>query len=331
MTLRTDNVFSVDVEDYFHVQAFAGRVRRSDWDGFESRVVANTRKLLELLNRHQTRGTFFVLGWVAERHPELVREIHRAGHEIGCHSYWHRLVYEQTPEEFRDDLRLATDVLQQITGEPVVAYRAPSFSITDKSLWALDVLIDEGYRIDSSIYPVHHDTYGIPNLNPAPHVIARPSGRIVEFPPAVRRKWRFNIPVAGGGYFRLLPWRLSLHWLKNVNRKEKRPVMFYIHPWELDPDQPRLPASRRSRFRHYQNLHTTVPKLEKLLKRMAFQPLNRLLDRFNVLTPPRSRPKSLVDTVQDLSATLTDIDIRSIQTAEKASKHPAEVAADLTE
>ena len=270
MISPVNNVFSVDVEDYFQVQAFADRVRRSDWDHFESRVVDNTRKVLELLGRHQTRGTFFVLGWVADRHPELVREIQRAGHEIGCHSYWHRLVYDQTPDEFREDLRLATDLLQQITGEPVTSYRAPSFSITEKSLWALDILVEERYRIDSSIYPVHHDTYGIPGLNPAPHIITRPAGRIIEFPPAVRRKWRFNIPVAGGGYFRLLPGRLSLHWLKNINRKEKRPVMFYIHPWELDPDQPRLATTRKSSFRHYQNLHRTEAKLNRLLESFNF-------------------------------------------------------------
>jgi polysaccharide deacetylase family protein (PEP-CTERM system associated) len=326
MTLPTDNVFSVDVEDYFHVQAFADRIRRRDWDEFESRVVDNTRKVLYLLDRHQTRGMFFVLGWVTDRHPELVREIQREGHEIGCHSFWHRLVYEQTPEEFRDDLRLATDVLQQVTGEPVIAYRAPSFSITERSLWALDVLIDEGYRIDSSIYPVRHDTYGMPNLNPAPHVITRPTGRIIEFPPAVRRKWWFNIPVAGGGYFRLLPWRLSLHWLKNVNRKEDRPVMFYIHPWELDPAQPRLPASRKSRFRHYQNLHTTEPKLERLLETMEFQPLNGLLRRFDIPGPAKSRPKSLTDTVQNLDATQLNIDFRNIQAVDETSHRPAEVA-----
>ena|GEM_PF-22096 len=331
VTSPQHNVFSVDVEDYFHVQAFADRIRRDDWGHYAPRVVRNTRTVLDLLDRHQTRATFFVLGWVADRHPDLVRDIRRAGHEIGCHSYWHRLVYEQTPDEFRDDLRLATDVLQQITGEAVTSYRAPSFSITERSLWALDVLIDEGYRIDSSIYPVHHDTYGMPGLNPAPHVLARPAGRLIEFPPAVRRKWWFNIPVAGGGYFRLLPGRLSLHWLRNINRKEDRPVMFYIHPWELDPEQPRIKTSRKSRFRHYQNLHTTVPKLERLLKAMAFQPLHDMLQHFDVAAPARSRPKWLTDTVRDLDATHLSIDVADEQTAGATSETATALRTELTE
>ena len=267
---KMGNVFSVDVEDYFHVQAFADRIDPRDWDHFESRVERNTLRILELLERHQTRATFFVLGWVAQRHADLVRRIQNAGHEIGCHSHMHKLVYGQTPDEFRDDLRRSTDTIQQITGSLVTAYRAPSFSINSRSLWALDVLIDEGYRIDSSIFPVRHDTYGIRDLDPAPHAIPRPLGDIWEFPPAVRQKRFGNIPVAGGGYFRLLPLRLTLHWLRNINRKERRPVMFYIHPWEVDPEQPRLPGSRKSRFRHYQNLATTEAKLDRLLVEFPF-------------------------------------------------------------
>ncbi|MFQ5731051.1 MAG: polysaccharide deacetylase family protein, partial [Planctomycetaceae bacterium] len=206
-----DNVFSVDVEDYFHVQAFADRIKPDVWDQYESRVEKNTGRVLDLLNRHQTPATFFVLGWVAARFPQLVRRIQNAGHEIGCHSHLHQLVDRQTPDQFRYDLCRATDILQQITGSPVTAYRAPSFSINAKSLWALDVLIEEGYRVDSSMFPVHHDTYGVPDLDPAPHVIDRPRGGILEFPPAVRRKRFGNIPVAGGGYFRILPFAFTLH------------------------------------------------------------------------------------------------------------------------
>lgn len=300
---ETRNVFSVDVEDYFHVQAFADRVDPADWDRYESRVERNTHKLLRLLESRQTRGTFFVLGWVAERCPGLVRDIQRSGHEIGCHSDRHQLVYNQTPDEFRRDLRRATDVLQQITGEAITAYRAPSFSITGESLWALDVLIEEGYRVDSSMVPVRHDTYGIPGLNPAPHVVERNAGEIYEFPPAVRRKLFGNIPVGGGGYFRILPLRLSLHWLRNVNRKERRPVMFYIHPWELDPEQPRLPCSRRSRFRHYRNLHTTARKLDVLLKEFRFGPLGPATP--GAFRPPADR--ALTDTAINLDATVADI------------------------
>jgi len=259
------NAFTVDVEDYFHVQAFADRIPRDTWDDYESRVVANTHQVLRLLDQHQTRGTFFILGWVADRHPELVRDIQKSGHEIGCHSYWHRLIYDMTPEEFRDDLRRATEILSEITGEPITAFRAPCFSITDRSLWALDILIEEGYRFDSSIFPVHHDNYGIPNAERFPHTIERPAGSLFEFPPSVYRIGKFNLPIAGGGYFRLYPIRFSLHCLQSINRRYHQPFMFYIHPWELDPDQPRQPAGWKSRFRHYQNLNTTERKLHRLL------------------------------------------------------------------
>lgn len=264
------NIFSVDVEDYYHVQAFANRIRPSDWEHFESRVVQNTQRIVDLLDRRQTRGTFFILGWVAERYPSLVQLIHRAGHEIGCHSYWHQLVFRQTPESFREDLRRATEILQDIIGEPVTAYRAPSFSITSESLWALDILLEEGYRTDSSIFPVRHDTYGIPEVHPAPHVIHRAKGDLFEFPPAVRCKRFANIPVAGGGYFRIYPYPLTSHWLRNVNRKEGRPFVFYIHPWEVDPEQPRLRSGWKSRLRHYRNLHSTEAKLDRLLQSFPF-------------------------------------------------------------
>jgi polysaccharide deacetylase family protein (PEP-CTERM system associated) len=265
------NIFSVDVEDYFHVQAFADQIRPSEWEGFESRVVPNTLRIVDLLDRHQTRGTFFILGWVAERFPDLVKQIHRAGHEIGCHSYWHQLVFNQTPDEFRADLKRATQTLTEIIEEPITAYRAPSFSITSESLWALDILLEEGYRIDSSIFPVRHDTYGIPEVNPAPHAIHRATGTLFEFPPAVRCKRFANIPVAGGGYFRIYPYRLTSHWLANVNRKEGRPFVFYIHPWEVDPEQPRLKSRWKSRLRHYRNLHSTEAKLDRLLHTFHFQ------------------------------------------------------------
>jgi polysaccharide deacetylase family protein (PEP-CTERM system associated) len=267
---KLPNIFSVDVEDYFHVQAFADRIRPNEWEHFESRVVQNTLRIVDLLEKRQTRATFFILGWVADRYPELVRQIHRAGHEIGCHSYWHQLVFGQTPETFRQDLKRATQTLQEITGDPVTAYRAPSFSITSESLWALDILLEEGYRTDSSIFPVRHDTYGIPEVSPAPQVIHRPSGDLFEFPPAVRSKFFANIPVAGGGYFRIFPYRLTTHWLANVNRKEGRPFVFYIHPWEVDPEQPRLKSRWKSRIRHYRNLHTTQAKLDRLVGAFRF-------------------------------------------------------------
>jgi len=269
------NAFTVDVEDYYHVQSFADRIDPARWDDYESRVVANTHKMLRILDEHQTHGTFFILGWVADRFPQLVRDIQHAGHEIGCHSYWHKLIYKMKPEEFRDDLRHARDLLQDITGEPVVAYRAPSFSITNDSLWALDILIEEGFQYDSSIFPIHHDNYGIPNAERFPHRIAKNGSSLWEFPPSVHRLLHLNIPIAGGGYFRLYPAWLSIHWLRRVNRVHNQPFIFYVHPWELDPDQPRLPGSLKSRFRHYQNLRRTETKLGHLLRSFKLGSLSK--------------------------------------------------------
>jgi len=264
------NAMTVDVEDYFHVSGFADRVPVRDWDSLPSRVAENTRRVLRVLDRHQTRATFFVLGWVAERHPGLVREIHRAGHEVGCHSYWHRLVYDLTPDELRADLIRARDVLQDITGDAVTLHRAPSFSITRRSLWAFEVLAELGFTSDSSVYPVYHDRYGIPDADPRPHTIHTTAGDIVEFPAAVVNVCGMRCGVSGGGYFRLYPWFFTRLCLEGVNRDSGRPFVFYIHPWELDPDQPRLAGSLLSRFRHYQNLSTTEHKLDRLLPRFRF-------------------------------------------------------------
>ncbi len=264
------NAFTVDVEDYFQVQAFAGTIDRKQWDQYPSRVVANTHAVLRLLDDAQTRGTFFILGWVAERFPQLVRDIRKSGHEIGSHSYWHRLIYEMTPDEFRDDVRRSTEVLSSITGERVTSFRAPCFSVTRSTLWALDILAEEGFLYDSSIFPIVHDKYGIPNAERFPHHIECSNGTLWEFPPSVVRIGKYNLPVAGGGYFRLYPARFSLACLGRVNRIARQPFMFYIHPWELDPDQPRLPGSWASRFRHYQNLGSTARKLRWLLKEFRF-------------------------------------------------------------
>ncbi len=275
--LMSINPMTIDVEDYFHVSAFADRVRPRDWEHFPSRVVANTQRLLKLLERHNTQATFFILGWVAERHPELVRDIQRDGHEIGCHSHWHRLVYDLTPDEFRADLVQARDVLQEITGEPVTLYRAPSFSITRASTWALDVLADEGFTGDSSIYPVYHDRYGFPEADPDPHRVLTPSGLITQFPGSALRLCGFRLPISGGGYFRLYPGWFTQQCLSRFQRRMQRPFMFYIHPWEVDPDQPRMPGSWKSRFRHYQNLATTELKLDWLLPKFTFGTMGQAL------------------------------------------------------
>jgi polysaccharide deacetylase family protein (PEP-CTERM system associated) len=270
---RALHAFTVDVEDYFQVSAFERCVSRDRWDDYSSRVEINTHKILAILAEHQVQGTFFILGWVAERYPQLVREISRAGHEVGSHGYWHRLIYSQTPTEFREDLRRSIDILKDIVGQPITAYRAPSFSITQKSRWATEILIEEGMLVDSSVMPVHHDVYGIPGAQAGLHRLETPAGSIWEFPPAVYRfLGMMSLPVGGGGYFRLYPFQFT-RWCLRRLEKQRRPLMFYIHPWEVDPDQPRLPAYFKSRFRHYQNLRHTHGKLDRLLKSFRFGPI----------------------------------------------------------
>jgi polysaccharide deacetylase family protein (PEP-CTERM system associated) len=270
------NALTVDVEDYYQVSSYEGYLSRKHWDQLESRVVGNMELLLDKLEKAGVRGTFFVLGWIAERRPEMVRAIHDAGHEIGCHSYWHRLVYRQTPADFREDLRRARDVLQEAIGEAVVAYRAPCFSITRRSLWALDILMEEGFVIDSSIFPTFHDRYGISGAPLAPHWIARPAGTIREFPLAVYRCCGYPLPIGGGGYFRLYPYVFTRHGLRTINDRG-RPVAVYLHPWELDPEQPRLGLRGLNAFRHYVNLRRTLPRLDRLL---ADFPLGTLSEAF---------------------------------------------------
>ena len=285
------NAFTVDVEDYYHVSGFENHIRRETWDHHESRVVTNTHRILDLLARHGTLATFFVLGWVAERHPQLVRDIHSAGHELGSHSYWHRLVYSLARDEFRDDLRRSKQVIEDAAGVEVSCYRAPSFSITEKSLWALEVLVEEGITIDSSVFPVKHDRYGLPGATATIHEIDTPNGSIIEFPLSFVGSSRYPMPVGGGGYFRLYPYWLTKKLLTHVNEYSQRPFSFYIHPWEVDPDQPRLRVgSRSSRFRHYVNLQPTVAKLSKLLDDFRFSTLTasihgsfvRALDRATI-------------------------------------------------
>ncbi len=277
-SLTLINAFTIDVEDYFQVSAFADRVAISDWDAYECRVEQNTFLLLDLLDEFNVRGTFFVLGWIADRFPELVREIDRRGHEIGTHSYHHRLVYQQTAEEFRADLQRGIGALSRLTSQEIVCYRAPSFSITRQSQWALKILVEEGIRYDSSIFPIVHDRYGIPDAAPFPHVMSISKaggalGELFEFPMSVHRAWKFNLPISGGGYFRLYPYKMTARYLARINKCHQQPFVFYIHPWEIDPRQPRLPGSLRTRFRHYQNLNSTLGKLRRLLKQFRFSTL----------------------------------------------------------
>jgi len=316
------NAMTVDVEDYFHVSGFEDVVRREDWHAFPSRVETNTRRLLAILADHSVQATFFVLGWVAERFPGLIKEIHTASHEIACHSYWHRLVYEQTPAQFREDTHRAKALLEDITGAPVLGYRAPSYSIVRQSLWALDILADVGFTYDSSIYPILRDRYGIPDAPRFPYrillgngqpLIGSPgSGRgcrnfpgstvspsaetlqlnnstdstdskdsrngfIVEIPPSTIRIFGLTIPVAGGGYLRLFPERFTQWAIRRVNVQERMPVVSVIHPWEVDPDQPRLQGRLLSTVRHYLNLEGTETRLRSLLREYRFQPVRDLV------------------------------------------------------
>jgi len=267
------NAMTVDVEDYFHVSAFDGVVPRSRWSAMESRVCRNTDRLLDILAQHGVSGTFFVLGAVAERHPDLVRRIAAHGHEIASHGYAHRLVYDQTREAFRADVSRAKALLEDATGRPVSGYRAPSYSITTRSLWAFDVLIETGHRYDASIFPIHHDRYGIPASARHMYRVKRAGGTLLELPASTCRMIGMNLPMGGGGYFRLLPYAWTRFGIESVNRIDGRPAIFYIHPWEIDPEQPRLACSAFTRFRHYRNLHRTEERLHRLLEDFRFAPV----------------------------------------------------------
>ncbi len=271
------NAMTVDVEDYFHVSNFERVVTPDSWAARESRVERNTDRLLRIFTDAGVTATFFVLGWVGERFPHLVRRIASAGHEVASHGYAHRLIFDQSPGEFRDDVRRAKALLEDATGSSVVGYRAPSFSVTERSLWALDVLIDEGYRYDSSVYPIHHDRYGIPSAPRHPYVMRREGGSLVEVPGSTVQIGRLNLPIGGGGYFRILPYGWTRWGIARVNRIEQRPTVFYLHPWEIDPDQPRLPAGTVARFRHYRNLHRTESRLRTLLRDFRFGPIRELM------------------------------------------------------
>jgi polysaccharide deacetylase family protein (PEP-CTERM system associated) len=271
------NALTVDVEDYFQVSAFDGVVSRAEWDSLPSRVSGNTERVLELFDRAGVHGTFFVLGWVAERFPALVRRIAAAGHEVASHGYHHQLLYELTPQQFRDDVRRAKRALESATGQAVLGYRAPSFSVVKSTMWALDVLVEEGHRYDASIFPIHHDRYGVPDAPRHAHVLERAGGALVEMPASTIRLGRVNLPIAGGGYFRLLPYGWTKWGMQRVNRLERQPVVFYLHPWEVDPEQPRFNVGLGTRVRHYGGLNRTAERLGRLLRDFRFDSLATVL------------------------------------------------------
>jgi polysaccharide deacetylase family protein (PEP-CTERM system associated) len=293
------NAMTVDVEDYFQVEAFASRIPYGRWDDYTPRVERNVNHILELFARHAVSATFFVLGWVAERFPRLVRRIADAGHEVGCHGFAHRRLDKQTPEPFRSDLREAKLSIQNQIQRSVDCYRAPSFSIVRKTLWAFDILAEEGFAFDSSVFPIRHDNYGIPDANRFPHWhVTRYGNAIFEFPPSSIRYWKNNWGVAGGGYLRFAPYRISSWALQHINENEKQPAMIYFHPWELDPDQPRIRAGWRSTVRHYTNLTTMSGKIERLLREFRFTTLTQASQQLAVF---HSRQQTTVESSTGLS------------------------------
>jgi polysaccharide deacetylase family protein (PEP-CTERM system associated) len=268
------NALTIDVEDYFQVSAFASLVRRSDWDSMECRVERNVERILALLADANATATFFALGWIAERYPELIRRITDAGHELASHGFAHQRASVQPRDEFLADIRLAKAILEDISGREVHGYRAPSFSVGVSNPWAFDAIAEAGYRYSSSIYPIRHDHYGVPD---APRFVHEARPGLLEIPVATVRLMRANWPAGGGGYFRLLPYALSRWSIQHINTHDRQPAMFYFHPWELDPDQPRIAGiNAKTRFRHYVNLHRTMPRLKRLLREFRWSRADRV-------------------------------------------------------
>ena len=273
------NSLTVDVEDFFQVSAFEKSVNRSDWDRFPLRVEKNTRRLLELFDTHSVKATFFVLGWIANKVPNLVLEIADAGHEIACHGYSHKLIYNQSRDEFKQETLRARSLLEDIIGQSVDGYRAASYSITKNSLWALDILAEAGFKYDSSIFPVIHDRYGLPGSPKNIYKFTTSSGKqLLEFPLTTAKIGPLTLPMAGGGYFRLYPYWFTDYNLRKINRENRKPFIFYLHPWEIDADQPKIDAGLFSKFRHYNNLDKCENRLERLLKSFKFGTVIEILN-----------------------------------------------------
>ncbi|HEX6136207.1 MAG TPA: XrtA system polysaccharide deacetylase [Casimicrobiaceae bacterium] len=268
------NALTIDVEDYFHVSAFAPHIRRHEWDTMECRVERNVERILALLADANATATFFTLGWIAERYPSLIRRICDTGHELASHGFAHERASAQPPKEFLADIGLAKAIIEDVTGKDVRGYRAPSFSVGASNPWAFDAICEAGYRYSSSIYPIRHDHYGMPDAPRFAHEV-RPG--LLEIPVATVRLLRSNWPAGGGGYFRLLPYALSRWSIRRINARDRQPAMFYFHPWELDPDQPRVRGTNaKTRFRHYVNLRRTAPRLARLFRDFRWSRVDRV-------------------------------------------------------
>ncbi len=272
------NAMTVDVEEYFTVQNLDERVPRKDWPAQPLRSGDQTRRLLDLFESHNIKATFFCLGWVADRQRDLIRDIAARGHEVAAHSYWHRLVFEMKPEEFREDLRRVTGLLEDLTGQAIIGYRAPTYSVTKEAPWAHDILAEEGFLYSSSIFPIVHDRYGIPDHPRFPVKRELDAGPLWEFPLTTVRAGQKNLPVAGGGYLRLLPVRAIAAALARVNNTEDQPAIVYMHPWEIDPDIPKFSQGRLRDFRGYVGLSTMMDKLDYLLSTLHFTTVKAVLE-----------------------------------------------------
>jgi polysaccharide deacetylase family protein (PEP-CTERM system associated) len=273
-----NNAFTVDVEDYFQVEALSSAIKTSDWEKHDCRVEKNTQLILQLLSDVKKKGTFFVLGWIAKRYPDLIRMIAEQGHEVASHGMSHQLIYNQSIDVFRKETIDSKSLLEDIVQKPVEGYRAATYSITKRSLWALDILAEAGFKYDSSIFPMKHDNYGIADINPVPHLLTTPNGhQLVEFPISTLKSKLLTIPIAGGGYFRLFPYFFSRWGLSQINKRQ-RPFVFYIHPWEVDPEQPVVSnISRFSKFRHYNNLQKCEARLSRLTNDFEFTTMKSVL------------------------------------------------------
>ena len=272
------NALTFDIEDYFQVEAFKNYVSYDEWLKYPCRVAENTQKILDILDERDVKATFFILGWVAERFPDMIEKMADGGHEIASHGYAHHMVYKQTREEFEEDLVKSLDILESLSGAKVIGYRAPTYSIIEESYWAFDTLIKHNFLYDSSIFPIAHDRYGVPDGERFPYVVTRENGTsIQEFPLSTVRLGKWNFPIAGGGYMRLLPYSVLKMGLRHLNRRQRSGII-YLHPWELDPEQPKIPNIPTStRFRHYVNLHSTAGKLRRLTRDFEFAPVRQIL------------------------------------------------------
>jgi polysaccharide deacetylase family protein (PEP-CTERM system associated) len=277
-----NNALSIDLEEYFQIHALSGLIRPDTWADLPSSIEDNTTKILDLLEEYKIRTTFFCLGWIAQHHQGLIKRIHSLGHEIACHGFAHQVIYQQNKNVFRDDVSRAKDILEDIIGEPVIGYRAPTYSITNKTIWALPILEELGFKYDSSIFPIYHDNYGLPNSPRFPYRL--PDSSLVEFPISTLKFGPINFPISGGGYFRLLPYFFTKFALKALINGNKR-FVFYIHPWELNPDTPKVRGMDvLSRFRTYVGIKSSLKRFTALLRDFSFIPLRDVLTEMNLLS-----------------------------------------------